>query len=321
MQHTNLPHTFTISYQLLECNAGETNATTVTASLLGPDDTSTDVVIDSQPDTVALDWRDISCSIYKVGCCQDCPPSYLWSYPWLQRRLSTAMSVVISMATLLMQTSCICADGYVHGCTAQADFLHICVWSCPWLHCSCRLVYSHVCDDVHGYTAHAEFSQSTLWSCLWLHKTFIDFKIQDKWCPFKYLEREGIQEKKISVLTKTTFAHVSMRLCKLIMAPGYNCCSCQKALNLMSRHPGCHSLELCIVYPGAVAEGPEPCDHCCKALARGKPHLTSIGSLGCSRQHSMREQQRVTGLKCQKWPFNKPSVMAAVCTCNSMYAC
>jgi len=69
MQHTNLRHTFTIWHQLLECNAGETNATTVTASLLGPDDTSTDVVMDNSPDTVALDWRDISCSIYKVGCC------------------------------------------------------------------------------------------------------------------------------------------------------------------------------------------------------------------------------------------------------------
>ena len=69
-------------HQLLKCNAGETNATTVTASLLGPDDTSTDAVLDNPPDTVALDWRDISCSIYKVGCCQDCL-SCLWSYSWL----------------------------------------------------------------------------------------------------------------------------------------------------------------------------------------------------------------------------------------------
>ena len=138
MQHTNLRHTFTILYQLLECNAGETNATTVTASLLGPDDTSTDVVIDSQPDTVALDWRDISCSIYKVGCCQACLPSHLWSYPWLQCRPSTAMSVVMSMATLLVQTSCMCAYGHVHGCTAHADFLPLCLWSYPWLHYSCR---------------------------------------------------------------------------------------------------------------------------------------------------------------------------------------
>ncbi|KAL0042544.1 hypothetical protein WJX79_003095 [Trebouxia sp. C0005] len=46
---------------------GEMNATTVTASLLGPDDISTDVVMDSMPETVALDWRNISCSIYKAG--------------------------------------------------------------------------------------------------------------------------------------------------------------------------------------------------------------------------------------------------------------
>ena len=43
--------------------AGETNATTVTASLLAGNDTSADVALD----TVALDWHNISCSIYKVG--------------------------------------------------------------------------------------------------------------------------------------------------------------------------------------------------------------------------------------------------------------
>lgn len=46
--------------------AGETNATTVTASLLAGNDTSTDAVMDSPPETVALDWQNISCSIYKV---------------------------------------------------------------------------------------------------------------------------------------------------------------------------------------------------------------------------------------------------------------
>ncbi len=213
--------------------------------------------MDSLPDTVALDWHNISCSIYKVGCCQDCLTSHLWSCPWLQCRLSTAMSVVMLMAALLKQT-----------------------------------FYSYVCSHVHGYTAHADLLELCLGSRLWLQRTFCS-RIQDNWCLFKYLENEGMQQKKNGVLTKTTFAHVSMHLCKLIMAPGNSFCSYQKALNFTSRHPGCHSLELCIVYPGAGAEGPELCHHCCKALARGKPHLASIGSLGCSRQHSMHEQQRV----------------------------
>lgn len=46
--------------------AGETDATTVTASLLAGNDTSADAVMDTPPETVALDWHNISCSIYKV---------------------------------------------------------------------------------------------------------------------------------------------------------------------------------------------------------------------------------------------------------------
>ncbi len=121
MQHRIVCHPFTMWHQLPECNAGETNATTVTASLLGPDDTSTDVVMDSLPDTVALDWRNISCSIYKVGCCQDCLSSHLWSYSWLHCScsLSMLMPVVMFTATLLM-SACVSAGSCWHLATAVA---------------------------------------------------------------------------------------------------------------------------------------------------------------------------------------------------------
>lgn len=51
--------------------AGETNEPSVTSSLLGGDEAVADVVVDSLPEKVALDWHNISCSIYKVqqiGC-------------------------------------------------------------------------------------------------------------------------------------------------------------------------------------------------------------------------------------------------------------
>lgn len=45
---------------------GETNEPTVTSSLLTGDEAAEDVVIDALPEKVALDWHNISCSIYKV---------------------------------------------------------------------------------------------------------------------------------------------------------------------------------------------------------------------------------------------------------------
>ena len=47
-------------------SAGETNEPTVTSSLLGSDEAAGDVVMDTLPEKVALDWHNISCTIYKV---------------------------------------------------------------------------------------------------------------------------------------------------------------------------------------------------------------------------------------------------------------
>ena len=46
--------------------AGATNESTVTSSLLTGDDATGDVMVDALPEKVALDWHNISCSIYKV---------------------------------------------------------------------------------------------------------------------------------------------------------------------------------------------------------------------------------------------------------------
>ncbi len=74
--------------------------------------------------------------------------------------------------------------GHIHG--YNADRQPPCLWSCPWLHCSCRLpacvptvmsmaallmqtFYLCVCGHIHGYITHADFLPSRLWSCPWLH--------------------------------------------------------------------------------------------------------------------------------------------------------
>ena len=46
--------------------AGATNEPTVTSSLLTSDEAAEDVVVETLPEKVALDWHNISCSIYKV---------------------------------------------------------------------------------------------------------------------------------------------------------------------------------------------------------------------------------------------------------------
>lgn len=47
-------------------SAGETNEPTVTSALLGNDEAAGDVVVDTLPEKVVLDWHNISCTIYKV---------------------------------------------------------------------------------------------------------------------------------------------------------------------------------------------------------------------------------------------------------------
>ena len=46
--------------------AGGTDEPTVTSSLLTGNEAARDVVVDTLPEKVALDWHSISCSIYKV---------------------------------------------------------------------------------------------------------------------------------------------------------------------------------------------------------------------------------------------------------------
>lgn len=51
---------------MVSASAGETNEASVTSSLLVGDEAAGDVVVDTLPEKVALDWHNISCSIYKV---------------------------------------------------------------------------------------------------------------------------------------------------------------------------------------------------------------------------------------------------------------